>query len=111
MKNLFISLLIFLFISGCSSNFTNDFIHKSYFSEITGVYQDSLKSLNFVRKGKCSMHPNCSSFGQIAFENHNFFKATYLTSERLIRCGRDCKDKLKIINTDSGLKFFDPVPE
>ncbi|MGE4520775.1 MAG: membrane protein insertion efficiency factor YidD [Desulfobacteraceae bacterium] len=111
MKNLFFKFIIFFLISGCASNFENQFTHKSYPSEIIGIYQNSLESLNFVRKGRCQMHPNCSSFGRQAFEKHSFFKAYYLTCERLVRCGRDSGEKLKIIQTDSGLKFNDPVPD
>ena len=111
MKNLFFKIIIFFFITGCASNFKNDFEHTGYISEITGIYQNSLESLNFVRKGRCTMYPSCSSFGKKAFETHDFFKAYYLTCERLIRCGRDSTEKLKIINTDSGLRYFDPLPE
>ncbi|MCB9480666.1 MAG: membrane protein insertion efficiency factor YidD [Desulfobacteraceae bacterium] len=97
--------------SGCSLVHTNELNHKSYFSEITGIYRGTFESLGFVRKGRCPMYPSCSAYAEISFKKHPFFKACFLTGDRLIRCGRDSKIKLKIINTDSGLRFYDPVPD
>ena len=37
------------------------------------------------------MFPSCSNFGLQAFEQYSFFKASVLTSDRLLRCGYDNK--------------------
>ena len=51
-------------------------------------YQTHLSSARF---SSCPMFPSCSNFGLQAFEQYSFFKASVLTSDRLLRCGYDNK--------------------
>lgn len=53
-----------------------------------------LKSHNY-----CNFTPTCSTYAITAFEKFGFFKGTYLTIKRLIRC-----------NGFHNLQY-DPVPE
>ena len=78
---------------------------KKYFE----YHKESIASS--VRKGKCSMYPSCSAYAKEAFNRLSFFKACTAVSERLIRCGRDSEDKLKIIKINNRLRINDPVPE
>jgi len=34
----------------------------------------------------CRFHPTCSSYCMSAFEKYNFFKASYLSIKRIIKC-------------------------
>jgi uncharacterized protein len=38
---------------------------------------------------RCPMYPSCSHYARHAFEKHGFIKGWILTSDRLLRCGRD----------------------
>lgn len=37
-------------------------------------------------KSKCRFTPTCSQYGIEAFQKYNFFKASYLTITRILRC-------------------------
>jgi putative membrane protein insertion efficiency factor len=47
----------------------------------------------------CKFHPTCSCYAHEAYKKHNFLKATYLSTYRLLRCHPF---------SEGGL---DPVPE
>jgi len=47
----------------------------------------------------CRFNPTCSNYALEAFENFNFFKASYLTIKRLLRC------------RPFGKFGYDPVPK
>ena len=48
----------------------------------------------------CRFYPTCSEYALQAFEKHNFFKACFLVSKRLLSCN--------IFNNKTG---YDPVPD
>lgn len=48
---------------------------------------------------RCRHTPSCSNYGLESYERFNFFKATYLTTKRIISCNPLAKPK------------YDPVPE
>lgn len=62
-----------------STNATNDYIHlyQNYISELKGT--------------QCAMYPSCSNYGLIVYSDKNFFEATTLLCDRLIRCSHDRK--------------------
>ncbi len=64
-----------------------------------------LKLIDIYQKGispnsppRCRFIPTCSQYAKESYETHNFFKATFLTLWRLIRCNPFCKGG------------YDPVP-
>ncbi|MGM0418901.1 MAG: membrane protein insertion efficiency factor YidD [Thermodesulfobacteriota bacterium] len=85
--------------------------HESYASTMLNVYRENLDSFSSVRKGKCSMYPSCSAYAKEAFNRLSFFTAWAAVSDRLIRCGRDSEDRLKIIKINNRLRINDPVPQ
>jgi uncharacterized protein len=38
---------------------------------------------------RCPMYPSCSHYARQSFEKHGFIKGWIITSDRLLRCGRD----------------------
>ena len=59
---------------------------------------------------RCSMYPSCSSYSAIAIRQRGFFVGSFLTADRLIRCGHD----LSFYNSfqeNSGRRFFKDFPE
>lgn len=47
---------------------------------------------------RCRHTPSCSNYGLKAYEEHSFFKATFLTTKRILSCNPLVKPK------------YDPVP-
>ncbi len=45
-------------------------------------YQNQTKDTNPT----CRYHPTCSSYVKEAFEKHNFFRASILSTWRILRC-------------------------
>lgn len=39
----------------------------------------------------CRFYPSCSNYSIEAFQEHGFFKALYLTVNRVLRCNPYCK--------------------
>ena len=68
-----------------------------------GVYQ---KYLSKLRYGQCPMTPSCSNYALQVFQNTNFVKASFLTSDRLTRCGYD-HQFYKISNKSNFSKLID----
>lgn len=65
-----------------------------------------LKLIDFYQKRisptqvkRCRYHPTCSNYGKECFRRFNFFKASFLTIYRILRCNPLSKGG------------FDPVPE
>lgn len=65
-----------------------------------------LKSIDFYQKNispnknsKCRHIPSCSTYAKDAFNNYNFFYASFLTTKRLLRCNPLVKPS------------FDPIPK
>lgn len=48
---------------------------------------------------RCRYKPSCSAYALTAYERFNFFKATFLTTKRILKCNPLFKPK------------YDPVPE
>lgn len=59
---------------------------------------------------KCRYRPTCSEYGKICYQRFGFFKATYLTTTRILRCNRlfkmriDYPPKIKIKVKNKRLK-------
>lgn len=57
------------------------------------------KNKGIVGTGRCRYIPSCSYYGIECYENFNFFKATFLTIYRIIRCNPFSKGG------------YDPIPK
>ena len=73
-------------------------------------------ALNFFRKTvsradgrRCMMYPSCSHYSSQALKKHGFIKGWVMTSDRLLRCGRDEKHIAEQIIIDSQAYVFDPL--
>ncbi|MDA0871597.1 MAG: membrane protein insertion efficiency factor YidD [Firmicutes bacterium] len=66
----------------------------------------AIKSIRWYQKNisphsnhKCRHTPTCSHYALLSYERFNFFKASYLTTKRILTCNPLFKPK------------YDPVPE
>ncbi|MBQ3054353.1 MAG: membrane protein insertion efficiency factor YidD [Clostridia bacterium] len=57
--------------------------------KLIGLYQKILSPLK--GKSSCRFYPTCSQYGIICYKRFNFFKATFLTIYRVLRCNPFCK--------------------
>lgn len=57
------------------------------------------KFLSPLKKPCCRFYPVCSSYALEAFSKHGFFKASFLSLKRVLRCNPFCKGG------------YDPVPK
>lgn len=51
--------------------------YQKYISSLTGPH--------------CRFTPTCSQYAYMAYEKYGFFKASYLTIKRILRCNPLCK--------------------
>lgn len=75
-------------------------------------------ALTFFRKTvsradgrRCMMYPSCSHYSSQAFKKHGFIKGWVMTSDRLLRCGRDEKHIAEQIIIDNQVYVFDPLQQ
>lgn len=62
-----------------TQNAANDYIH---------IYQNHISEL---KGSRCAMYPSCSNYGLMVYSDKNFFYATTLVCDRIIRCSHDRK--------------------
>lgn len=72
-------------------------------------YQGPLNHCSAVRHGECPMHPSCSEYSKEAFERYGFFIGAMITSDRLMRCGRDETRLSPKVYVGGMLKSYDPL--
>jgi len=53
---------------------------------------------NYPHRGRCKYHPTCSTYALGCFQKFNFFKASFLSMKRIIKCNPFSKGG------------YDPVP-
>jgi len=58
---------------------------------------------------RCPMHPSCSEYSAQAFQKHGFIIGWIMTSDRLLRCGRDEKKLSENIIIGDQVRTFDPL--
>ena len=58
---------------------------------------------------RCSMYPSCSEYSASAFRKHGFILGWIMTSDRLLRCGRDEKRLGEEIVIHNKTHTFDPL--
>ena len=55
------------------------------------------------------MYPSCSHYSGQAFEKHGFIKGWVMTTDRLLRCGRDEKRIAEAVVIDRQAYVYDPL--
>jgi len=68
---------------------------KKWILRMIRNYQEATKGKNPT----CRYHPTCSNYAIDAYENYNFFSATFLTIWRILRCNPFSKGG------------YDPIPK
>jgi len=58
---------------------------------------------------RCPMYPSCSEYSAQAFRKHGFIIGWIMTSDRLLRCGRDEKQLGEEIIIHNNTHVFDPL--
>jgi hypothetical protein len=58
---------------------------------------------------RCAMHPSCSRYAQQAFKEEGLIKGWILTSDRLLRCGRDETRLAPTIYVKGAPHSYDPL--
>lgn len=67
------------------------------------------KTISRADGHRCPMYPSCSAYSAEAFEKHGFVKGWILTSDRLLRCGRDEKRLSETIFINYQPHVYDPL--
>lgn len=70
------------------------------------MYQRFLSAVNGHR---CPMVPSCSQYGVEAFKEHGYLKGWILTSDRLLRCGRDETRLSPVVSRQNQYFSYDPL--
>lgn len=52
---------------------------------LINFYQKVISRYIFV-EAHCRFYPTCSEYAKEAYEKYNFFKATFLTIKRILKC-------------------------
>ena len=109
-----IFLLFFLLclFSSCSSilNKHNEVLDDHYpANAVIGFYKNCLNGLASVRAGMCPMYPSCSKYSQNSITKNGIFMGWIMTTDRLMRCGRDEIKFSKMIYVDGVWKHYDSV--
>jgi len=55
------------------------------------------------------MYPSCSEYALDALERHGPVMGWIMATDRLMRCGRDVKERAGRVFIDGKWKYFDPV--
>ena len=72
-------------------------------------YRGPLNHLEAVRRGECPMHPSCSEYCSQAIARHGLVLGWMMTTDRLMRCGRDEMKFAQRVLVNGNWKFYDPV--
>ncbi len=75
------------------------------------LYRGPLNHLYAIRGGQCPMYPTCSQYSRQAIARHGPAIGWMMTTDRLLRCGRDETHLATKIMVDGQLKTYDPVTE
>lgn len=82
-----------------------------FFSPILEIYRGPLNHLYAIRGGQCPMYPTCSEYSRQAIAKHGPVIGWMMTTDRLLRCGRDETHLAPKIMVDGQLKTYDPVTD
>ncbi len=81
------------------------------FSVLMRVYEGPLDHLSAVRRGQCPMHPSCLQYSKQAVSKHGPLMGWFMTTDRLMRCGRDEMKRSRRVRINGQWLYYDPVEE
>ena len=104
--------ILIVFLTSCSPQ--NTIIKQTGdrfdpLSFIVHLYRDELDHLSAVSASECPMYPSCSEYSLESVKKHGLLMGWIMTSDRLMRCGRDELHLSPSIRTNGALKCYDPV--
>lgn len=67
------------------------------------------RTLSRADGDRCPMYPSCSAYSLQAFEKHGFLMGWIMTSDRLLRCGRDELKRAPWVRVNTETRSYDPV--
>ncbi len=103
-------IMIFLMLFQACANHTSTLNYLSVLPDFPmRFYQGPLNHLAAVRRGQCPMHPTCSKYCSQALARHGLILGWIMTTDRLVRCGRDEMKSALRVWVDGNWKFYDPV--
>ncbi|MFQ5485791.1 MAG: membrane protein insertion efficiency factor YidD [Desulfobacterales bacterium] len=73
------------------------------------VYRGPLNHLSAVRRGSCPMYPSCSVYSKQAIKKHGMMIGWMMTTDRLLRCGRDEMKLSPQIIIKGQIYYYDPL--
>lgn len=73
------------------------------------IYRGPLNHLSAVRRGSCPMYPSCSEYSKQAIKKHGMTIGWMMTTDRLLRCGRDEMKLSPQIFINGKLYYYDPL--
>ncbi len=82
-----------------------------FLAAVLEIYRGPLNHLYAIRGGQCPMYPTCSEYSRQAIARHGLVIGWMMTTDRLLRCGRDETRLAPKIMIGGRLKTYDPVEE
>jgi putative component of membrane protein insertase Oxa1/YidC/SpoIIIJ protein YidD len=78
-------------------------------SVLIRVYEGPLDHLSAVRRGQCPMHPSCLQYSKQAISKHGPILGWFMSTDRLMRCGRDEMKLSPRVFVNGTWKYHDPI--
>lgn len=111
MKHLFV-VVCMLLLAGTTqagSASENSKLQQKTASPSGGAIRFYQKFLSGADGHRCPMTPSCSNYALQAIRRHGIVRGWIMSSDRLMRCGRDELDRGPKVNTPAGIRCKDPV--
>ncbi len=100
-------LLLTALLCGCATPRTDP--PAGFLPALLAIYRGPLNHLYAIRGGQCPMYPSCSQYSRQAIARHGPLVGLVMTTDRLLRCGRDETHLSPRILIDGQYKTYDPV--
>lgn len=105
MLKIFVFLMTMILICGCAS-LNTDSEDTNFVLYPVHFFRNSLSGADGDR---CPMYPSCSTYTLEAFKTYGAFKGWIMSSDRLLRCGRDELKTCPVVRIDGQNQCYDPV--
>ncbi len=100
-------LLLATLLCGCVAPGTDP--PAGFLPALMAIYRGPLNHLYAIRGGQCPMYPSCSQYSRQAVARHGPVIGWVMTTDRLLRCGRDETHLSPRILINGRYKTYDPV--